>query len=112
MEGFLCILWMNGGMCESHGGRMGCIVGGFVVCDLSAHSDSYGLTNTTVLSECQEVFVERERFLQVEIREGVVAIRAYGALTCATRSHVATHLYKPQFPPIFINFLIIVHHFY
>ena len=45
MEGFLCILWMDGGMCESHGGRMGGIVGGFVVCDLSAHSDSYGLTN-------------------------------------------------------------------
>jgi hypothetical protein len=82
MEGFLCILWMNGGMCESHGGRMGCIVGGFVVCDLSAHSDSYGLTNTTVLSECQEVFVERERFLQVEIREGV------GRYSCLWRVNV------------------------
>ena len=82
MEGFLCILWMDGGMCESHGGRMGGMVGGFVVCDLSAHSDSYGLTNITVLGECQEVFVEWKRFLQVEIREGV------GRYSCLRRVNV------------------------
>lgn len=65
---FMDILWM----CESHEGMERGIVGCSVVCDLSWYGVGYGLTNTILLGECQEVFVDGKEVPTGFTGEGMV----------------------------------------